>query len=30
MKKSKTEELNDILCQTENQHFDHPQEKVLT
>ena len=23
MKKSKTEELNKILCQTENQHFDY-------
>ena len=29
-KESKTEELNDILCQTENQYFDHLQENVLT
>ena len=30
MKKSKTEKLNDILCQTENLHFNHLQENVLT
>ena len=29
-KKSKTEELNDILCQPRNQHLDHIQENVLT
>ena len=30
MKKSKTEELNNILCQPENQHLNHIQENVLT
>ena len=30
MKKSKTEELNNILWQTENQYFDYLQENVLT
>lgn len=30
MKKSKEEELNDILCQTEDQHLDRVQENVLT
>jgi len=29
-KKSKTEELNDILCQPEYQHSDRIQENVLT
>ena len=28
-KKSKTEELNDILCQTEDQHLDRFQENIL-
>jgi len=30
MKKSKAEELNDILCQPEDQHLDRVQENVLT
>ena len=29
-KKSKAEELNDILCQLEDQHLDRVQENVLT
>ena len=30
MKKSQAEELNDILCQPKDQHFDDVQENVLT
>ena len=30
MKKSKAEELNDILCQPEDQHLDCGQENILT
>ena len=30
MKKSKAEELNDILCQPEDRHLDRVQENVLT
>ena len=30
MKKSKAKELNDILCQPDNQHLDRVQENILT
>ena len=30
MKKSKAEELNDILCGPEDQHLDHVQKNILT